>query len=180
MKKERGNRFHIRAICIICNKQKYKYLNKAQVDILPPELKDAEDNKTFVGNIETKSGGIIPILQVIAAIAAGITALSKAGEVVSNTIFSAKNSAETQRHNKELENIARGNGLNNTEVTERTGVKPYDLILLLQSINNNIKELTNEHKRTLQNPNGFIVEQRFGLLSDEKAKTMSDDEVIQR
>ena len=180
-KKERGNRFHIRATCVICNKQKSKYLNKAQVDILPPELKDAEDNKTFVDNIETKTGGIIPILPVIAAIAAGITALSTAGGVAANTIISAKNSAETERHNKELEHIARGNGLNNTEVNNAN-----DLMLLLQTINNNIKELSNEQKRTLQNP--------IGTMSDEEAKkshghrtpglspisSMSDDELTQR
>ena len=74
-------------------------MNKSQVDILPSELKDDEDNKTFVDNIETKNGGIIPLLPVIAAIAAGITALSTAGGVTANTIISAKNSAETERHN---------------------------------------------------------------------------------
>ena len=78
--------------------------------------------------------------------------MTKAGEVVSNTIFSAKNSAETERHNKELEQIARGIGFNKTDV-KNTGLldspdKINDLMLLLQSINNNMKELSNEQKRT--------------------------------
>ena len=80
-------------------------------------------------------------LPLIAGIAAGITALSTAGGVAANTVISAKNLSATERHNKELENIAKGNRLNNTN----------DLMLLLQSINNNIIDLTNEQKETLQN-----------------------------
>ena len=190
IKKERGNRFHIRAICIICNKQKNKYLNKAQVDILPPELKDAEDYKTFVDNIDTKSGGIIPILPVIAAIAAGITALSTAGGVAANTIISAKNLSESERHNKELENIARGGGFEDDKT---------ELMSLLQAINKNIKKLSLEksapmidenakksHGHSGFDPNGpsprtrkdTVILPSYTPTSDDR--TMSDDELTER
>ena len=52
------------------------------------------------------------VLLLIGAITAGITALASVGGVTANAVISAKNSAEQERHNRELEAAARGNGLN--------------------------------------------------------------------
>ena len=51
IKKESNNRFHIKAVCLICNKFKTKYLNIEQVNLLPDEIKNAPDNTTFTDNI---------------------------------------------------------------------------------------------------------------------------------
>ena len=130
IKKERGNRFHIRATCIVCNKQKVKYLNKHQVDILPDEIKDSEDNTTFVDNIKAKHGGIVPLIPIIAAICAGITALSTAGGAAAGTIIAAKYSSETDRHNKKLEQIGEGNYSDN----EKEGSSLAVILPLLHAI----------------------------------------------
>ena len=49
--KKAGNRFHIKAVCSVCNKYKNKYLNIEQVNLLPDEIKQASDNTTFTDNI---------------------------------------------------------------------------------------------------------------------------------
>ena len=110
IKKETNNRFYIKAVCLICNKFKTKYLNIEQINLLPDEIRNAPDNTTFTDTIE-RNGGIIPLLSLIGAIAAGITALASAGGATASAVISAKNSAEQERHNRELEAAARGNGL---------------------------------------------------------------------
>ena len=110
IKKETNNRFHIKAVCSICNKLKTKYLNIEQVNLLPDEIKNAPDNTTFTDTI-VRNGGILPLLPLIGAIAAGITALASAGGATASAVISAKNSAQQERHNRELEAAARGNGL---------------------------------------------------------------------
>ena len=110
IKKEKNNRFHIKAVCSISNKFKTKYLNIEQVNLLPDEIRNASDNTTFTDTIE-RNGGILPLLHLIGAIAAGITALASAGEATASAVISAKNSTEQKRHNRELEAAARGNKL---------------------------------------------------------------------
>ena len=97
-------------MCSICNKFKTKYLNIEQVNLLPDEIRNAPNNTTFTNTIE-RNGGIIPLLPLIGAIAAGITALASAGRATASAVISAKNSTEQERHNRELEAAARGNGL---------------------------------------------------------------------
>ena len=87
------NRYHIKAVCSICNKFKSKLLNKEQVKLLPNEIQQAADNTTFTNTIE-RNGGLLPIIPLIGAIAAGISALASAGGVAAYAIISAKNSAE--------------------------------------------------------------------------------------
>ena len=110
IKKETNNRFYIKAVCLICNKFKTKYLNIEQINLLLGEIRNAFDNTTFTDTIE-RNGGIIPFLPLIGAIAAGITALASAGGATASAVISAKNSAKQERHNRELEAAARGNGL---------------------------------------------------------------------
>ena len=110
IKKDKNNRFHIKAVCSICNKFKTKYLNIEQVKLLPDEIKNAPDNTTFTDNI-VRNGGILPLLFLIGVIVAGITALASVGGATASSVISAKNSAEQERHNRELEVASRGNGL---------------------------------------------------------------------
>ena len=114
IKKEKNNWFHIKAVCSICNKFKTKYWNIEQVKLLPDEIKNAHDNTTFTDNI-VRNGGILPFLPLIKAIAAGITALASAGGATASAVISAKNSSEQERHNRELEAAARGNGLKSVD-----------------------------------------------------------------
>ena len=79
IKKEVGNRFHIKAVCSICNKYKNKYLNIEQINLLPDEIKQAADNTTFTDNI-IKEGKALPLLTLIPAIFAGISSLSSVGQ----------------------------------------------------------------------------------------------------
>ena len=96
------NRFHIKAMCYICNKFKTKFLNKEQIKHLPDEIRNATDNSTFNDTIE-RNGGIIPLIFLIGAIAAGISALASAGGATASAIISAKNAAEEERHHRKLE-----------------------------------------------------------------------------
>ena len=93
IKKKTNNRFHIKAVCLICNKYKTKYFNIEQLNLLPDVIKNAPDNKTFTDTI-VRNGGILPLLPLIREIAAGITALASAGGATASAVISAKNSAE--------------------------------------------------------------------------------------
>ena len=110
IKKETNNRFYIKAACLICNKFKTKYLNIEQINFLQDEIRNAPDNTIFTDTIE-RNIGIIPLLPLIDAIAAGIMELASAGGATASAVNSAKNCAEQERHNRELEAAARGNKL---------------------------------------------------------------------
>ena len=101
-------------MCSIANKLKTKYLNIKQVNLLPDEIRNAPDNTTFTNSIE-RNGGSIPLLPLIWAIAAGINALASAGGATASAVISAKTFAEQERHNRELEAAARGNGLTSVD-----------------------------------------------------------------
>ena len=66
---------------------------------MPDEIKNALDNTTFHDTIE-RNGGILPILPLIVAIAAGITALSAAGVAAANAILSAQKNNQDERPHK--------------------------------------------------------------------------------
>ena len=109
IKKEPNNRFHIKAVCSICNKFKTKYLKIEQVNLLPDEIKNAPDNSTFTDTI-VRNGGILPLLPLIGAIEAGITALASAGGATASVVLANKQANETERHNKAIEHIAAQGG----------------------------------------------------------------------
>ena len=62
------NRYHIKAVCSICNKFKSKFLNKEQIMLLTNEIQQASDYTTFTNTIE-RNGGLVPIIPLIGAIA---------------------------------------------------------------------------------------------------------------
>ena len=174
------NRYHIKAVCSICNKFKSKFLNKEQIMLLPNEIQQATDNTTFTNTIE-RNGGLLPIIPLIGAIAAGISALASAGGATASAIISAKNSTEQERHNKQLEDIARGNGISNDVIKTNQSPESTSLNcinpLLISSIISIIPELikaspeaANKIKQLIDG-NGNKVD---------KPKVMSDDELINR
>ena len=69
IKKKTNNPFYIKAVCLICNKFKTKYLNVEQINLLPDEIRNAPDYTTFRDTIE-RNVKIIPLLLLIGAIAA--------------------------------------------------------------------------------------------------------------
>ena len=83
-------------MCLICNKFKSKYLNIKQINLLLDEIRNAPDKITFRDTIE-RNGVIIPLVPLIGAIAAGITALASAGGATATVVISAKNSAKQER-----------------------------------------------------------------------------------
>jgi hypothetical protein len=97
-------------VCIICKETKVKKLNQKQRNCLPNEILSIPINNEVKDNIE-KDGGTLPIIPLIGAIAAGISALTGAAGVTASTILKAKENAEQSRHNQALENIARGSGI---------------------------------------------------------------------
>ena len=70
IKKETGNKYHIKAYCAICNKQKNKYLNMAQIELLTNEIKNAPDNTSY-NNFIIMNGGSLPLLNTLGAILSG-------------------------------------------------------------------------------------------------------------
>ena len=172
------NRYFIKAICSICNKFKSKFLNKEQIKLLPNKIQQVADNTTFNNTIE-RNGGFITLIPLIGAIAAGISALASAGKATASAIISAKNAAEQERHNNQLEDIARGNGISNDVIKtdqspESTNLNGIGIIpLLISSIVSIISELIKVAPETaikikqLIDSNGNKVDKRK-VLSDDK------------
>ena len=114
IKRINEERFDMRIRCFICKALKYKRLNINQRKLLPKEIIEMEVGKEIVDNFE-KDGGLLPIIPLIAAIISGITALTGVAGVSTNAVLKAKENSETERHHKELENIAKGNGITEDE-----------------------------------------------------------------
>ena len=150
IKNDVGSRFHIKAMCSICNKFKTKFLNLEQVKLLPKEIRESEDGSIFTNTIE-RNGGIIPLIHLIGDIAAGISALASAGGATASAIISAMNSAEEERHHRELEknagsgqsdsvNILKNDNNLQTIVTFIIAILP-DIIKTMPEAANQIKQL---------------------------------------
>ena len=136
----------------ICNKFKTKFLNLVQVKLLPDEIKNSVDNLTFTNTIE-RNGGILQIIPLIMAVTSGISALASAGGATASAFISAKNSAEDERHYRELEkivglgqsdsvNILKHDNNLQTIVPLIIGVLP-DIIKTMPEAANKIKHLIN-------------------------------------
>ena len=148
--------------------------------LLPNEIQQATYTTTFTNTIE-RNGGLLPIIPLIGAIAAGISALASAGGATASDIISAKYSAEQERHNKQLEDIARGNGISNDVINTNqnpestslngNGINPLLVSSIISIIPGLIKaspEAANKIKQLID-CNGNKVDQ---------PKVISDDELI--
>ena len=83
IRKEAGNRFHFKAVCIICNKFKVKYLNLEQVKALPIEIRNSDDGSTFTNTI-VRNDEIIPIIPLIEPLVMGISILPSTDSIAVN------------------------------------------------------------------------------------------------
>ena len=104
------NRYHIKARSSICNKFKSKFLNHKQINLLPDEVKNSPDNSTF-NNTQIRDGKALPLLALISLVIAGISALNFVPGTSALVVLSNNQATETERHHKQLEEVARGNGI---------------------------------------------------------------------
>ena len=96
--------------CAQCGKGKHCFLRKTQSNCLPQELQKAEVGTVITqADYDDKYGGILPLLALLPLIFKGVAA---AGAAAGAATGIAK-AVEESRHNKEIENIARGNGVSN-------------------------------------------------------------------
>ena len=106
-----GDRYSINAKCSLCDKPINRSLNKRQIKLLPKSMLDSNDYNIFKDYKDEKTGGILPLLPLLGAIFAGVTAASGVAGTVANSVIQSKKNEELERHNKEVERIARGEGL---------------------------------------------------------------------
>ena len=168
IKKDVGSRFHIKAMCSICNKFKTKFLSLEQVKLLPDEIRNSVDGSTFTNTIE-RNGGILPIIPLIMAVTAGISALASAGGATASAIISAKNSAEDERHHRELEKIAGSGQSDSVNILKNDNnlqtIIPF-IIAILPDIIKTMPEAANQIKKLIDGEGIKIDEQK--VLSDDK------------
>jgi hypothetical protein len=111
VRKLSGDKYSVSATCSSCKKPINRTLNKRQIKLLPKYMTDAIDFSTFTDYKDEKTGGILPLLPLLAAIFGGLTAAGSTAGAVANSVLQAKKNEEEQRHNLEVEKIARGDGL---------------------------------------------------------------------
>ena len=105
IKRFKGQNFDIQCKCVVCNKLKRKRLNKLQRKLLPDEVINMPENSEVVNNIN-RDGGILPILPLLGAIFAGVSALTGVGGTVASAVINSKKANEEKRHNEAMEQIA--------------------------------------------------------------------------
>ena len=99
------NRYHIKARCSICNKFKSKFLNHEQINLLLNEIKNSPENSTFNNDI-IRDGKALPLLALIPLVIPGISAITSAAGTAASVVLANKQANETERHNKQSEQIA--------------------------------------------------------------------------
>ena len=131
MKKDIGSRFHIKAMCSICNIFKTKFLNLEQVKLLLKEIRESEDGSNFNNNV-TIDGKALSLLALVPMIIAGISALTSAVGTIASVVLSNKHANEDENHHRELASIARGNSISNDVITNNNdlqingnGINPF-------------------------------------------------------
>jgi hypothetical protein len=105
IKKYGKNKFNIKTVCAVCKGIKSKILNEMQRKILPNEILEMPENSEVVNKIE-KEGKFLPLIPLLGAIFAGVSALTGIGGLTASTVISAKKAAEDKRHNEQMEQIA--------------------------------------------------------------------------
>ena len=118
IRRSSDNFYDIYITCSICNTEKYKRLNPAQKKLLPKDILDLPI-KSEVFDDGTKEGGIFPLIPLIGAIAAGVSALAGAGGAVAGAVQRGQANSEQARHNRALEDIARGKGFESNLVPKQ-------------------------------------------------------------
>ena len=102
--------------CATCGRNKSSFLSKQQTSSLPADLKNSEvGTSVSKENYESKHGGILPLAALLPLIFGGIGAASAVAGTTAGAVIEKQKADETARHNKELESIARGNGIQDDE-----------------------------------------------------------------
>jgi hypothetical protein len=166
-----GNRYTPSATCLLCSKPISRAPSMKQVKLLPKHIIAANEFGAFTDYKDEKTGGILPLLPLLAAIFGGLTAAGSTAGVVANSVLQAKRNQVEQRHNLEVEKMARGEGLSEYE----GGVIP--VMPLIAAITTAAKaygkvkhgEGINQRSRTLDE----IVDNIDSVSDDEKRKLIS-------
>jgi hypothetical protein len=119
IKKVSKNFYLIKVRCAICGNLKYKKLNEAQRKILPQDIINIPEN--LERNSFETAGGIIPLLALIPAIAAGISAITGVAGTVASSVINSKKANEERRHNEQMEQITKdalGKGIDKDKFNE--------------------------------------------------------------
>ncbi len=102
--------------CATCGRNKSSFLSKQQLSSLPADLKNSEVGTSVTKeDYESKHGGILPLAVLLPLIFGGIGAASAVAGTTAGAVIEKQKADETARHNKELESIARGNGIHDNE-----------------------------------------------------------------
>jgi hypothetical protein len=128
-----GNKYILTAKCLTCNKPITRSLTNKQIKLLPKSIVETSDYGVFRDYKDEKSGGILPLLPLLGAIFGGLTAASGVAGTVANSVLQARKNEEQERHNREVERIAKGEGVS----------------LSLDDIVQNVNSLTDDDKRKL-------------------------------
>ncbi len=115
--------------CAQCGKRKHSFLKKEQTNCLPKELQNAEIGTVITqADYEDKYGGILPLLALLPLIFKGVMAAGAAAGAATGIA----NAVEGSRHNKEMENIARGNGIHSIKDNKDPKDKIEKYVKILQ------------------------------------------------
>ena len=109
--------YHLHAQCKKCNKAISKKLSNIEIATLPRAIRDSNEDyfKSSELIMDEKSGGFLPLAVLLPLVFGGIAAASKVADTVANTVIQNKKVNAEIEHNKELENIARGSGISESD-----------------------------------------------------------------
>ncbi len=100
IKKFTGDRYDISCQCKDCGNNKHKFLNIDHVKLLPPEIRNAPANTTFILEI-SRNGGMIPLALLIPLITSAISVLPEIYNAVKGTTAKGSGLA-SELSNKDL------------------------------------------------------------------------------
>ena len=170
-----GSRYHMKAMCSICNKFKTKVLNLEHLKLLPKEIRESKDGSTFNNNV-TIEGKVLQLFALVPMIIAGISALKSATGTATLVVLSNKQANEDEKHHRELESIARGNSISNDVIKNNNNLQINSNcinLLLVSSIISIIQELIKRAPEAANKIKQLIDGNTVG-----EHKVLSDDKLI--
>lgn len=87
--------------CAVCERFKHKFLNAAEVRMLPHKVLFAYAVTTFV-NTHERDYTLLSLLLLLGAIATGVSALAGLGNIAVGIVLNSQQYAEEQLHNCEI------------------------------------------------------------------------------
>lgn len=115
--KTHNGRINFASICVKCQKKKSCFIKKETLDKLHRDkerkfLLKLQAGEEYPDNDseDVKTGGLLPLAALLPLIFGGITAASATAGTVATAVQNSKKNEEQERHNREIEKIARGSG----------------------------------------------------------------------